>query len=101
MNRRAWISLAVLFTLAAAGLTAAPKVLTDEYVTDQVRIKLASDAVVKGGALGITVVNGVVTLTGTVETKEQLERAPKLAKKVKGVKQVISKIALRDKNAPK
>ena len=30
-----------------------------------------------------------------------MERAPKLAKKVKGVKQVINKIALREKNAPR
>ena len=96
MTRRAWISLAVLFTLGAAGLAGADKVLSDEYVTDQVRLKLAGDAVVKGGGLGVVVEKGVVTLTGSVATKEQLERAPKIAKKVKGVKSVVNKITLRD-----
>ena len=101
MNRRTCISLVAAFALAAFGLAAAPKILTDNYISDQVRMKLAGDQVVKGGALGVDVKLGVVTLNGTVDTREQLERAPKLAKKVKGVKQVINKIVLRDKNAPR
>jgi hyperosmotically inducible protein len=87
--------------LASAGLAAKPKVLTDDTITDQVRLKLADDQIVKGGALQVVVKQGVVTLSGTVESKQQQERAPKLAGKVKGVKQVINNITLRDKNLPR
>ena len=97
MKRRACISLIVLLALAAVGLANAPKILTDDYITDQVRLKLASDQVVKGGALQVVVKQGVTTLSGVVETQEQKERAAKLAKKVKGVKQVVNNIVLRGK----
>jgi hyperosmotically inducible periplasmic protein len=69
--------------------------LTDDGITDQVRIKLANDDVVKGGALLVDVKQGVVTLGGSVETGKQKERAEKLTKKVRGVKQVINNITLR------
>ena len=39
---------------------------------------------------------GVVTLGGTVETQRQKDKATKLAKKVKGVKQVVNNIVLKD-----
>lgn len=79
-----------------SGVTfAKQEVLSDDAVTDQVRIKLANDAVVKGGALQVDVKQGVVSLGGAVETEKQKERAEKLTKKVKGVKQVINNITLR------
>jgi hyperosmotically inducible protein len=89
----------LLFALAAIGLAKDSKAPTDDYITDQVRLKLAGDQVVKGGALQVVVKQGVTTLSGVVETQEQQQRAAKLAKKVKGVKQVVNQITLRDKNA--
>jgi hypothetical protein len=47
---------------------------TDDEIVDQVRIKLASD-IVQGGALTVDCKNGVVTLTGPVETEKQKARA--------------------------
>jgi hyperosmotically inducible protein len=70
--------------------------LTDGTITDQVSIRLASDQIVKGGGLKVDVKEGVVTLSGQVELQHQRERAAMLAKKVKGVKQVINNITLRD-----
>jgi hyperosmotically inducible protein len=61
---------------------------------DQVRVKLAADAVVKGGGLGVDSKAGVVTLSGVVATSKQKDRAAKVASKVKGVKQVVNNIAL-------
>jgi osmotically-inducible protein OsmY len=66
--------------------------ITDDTITDQVRIKLSEDQIVKGGALGVDVKDGVVTLTGVVDEPKAKERAEKVAKKVKGVKQVINKL---------
>jgi osmotically-inducible protein OsmY len=43
----------------------------------------------------------VVTLSGTVEMEVQREKAAKVAKKVKGVKEVINHIELKNKSAGK
>jgi osmotically-inducible protein OsmY len=51
-------------------------------------MRLATDADVKGGALDVTVTDGVVTIKGRVDTDKAKSKASKLAKKVKGVKDV-------------
>jgi hyperosmotically inducible protein len=84
--------------MAFAGLAKDPPI-TDDSIYDQVRIKLANDQLVKGGALQVDVKNGVVTLSGAVDQNKQKDKATKLAKKVKGVKQVVNNISLRSQNA--
>jgi osmotically-inducible protein OsmY len=93
-------SLLVLVLLAGVCL-AADKPITDDALYNQVRIKLADDPVVKGGALVVDVKQGVVTISGTVELEVQKEKAAKVAKKVKGVKQVINRIEIKTRNAGK
>lgn len=93
--------LLVCGVLAAQAQKTSDKKTSDDAITDFVRLKLASDPDVKGGALEAAVKNGVVTLSGVVETERQRDKAAKLAKKVKGVKQVINNITLKDKTAPK
>ena len=93
-------ALVVLLLLAGVCL-AAEKPLTDDAVYNQVRIKLADDPVVKGGGIQVDVKQGVVTLSGTVELEIQREKAVKVAKKVKGVKEVINHIELKNKSAGK
>ena len=89
----------LLTALLMAGVCLAKDAVTDDMIYNNVRIKLASDAIVKGGALDVDVKDGVVTLKGAVEQDKQKDRATKLAKSVKGVKQVINNITLRSKNA--
>jgi len=84
-----------MVSLFAGFCLAKQEILTDDSLTDQVRIRLANDSVVKGGALQVDVKDGVVTLSGAVETDKQKERAEKLTRKTKGVKQVVNKITLR------
>jgi hyperosmotically inducible periplasmic protein len=72
-----------------------PAKMTDDTITDQVRLKLTSDPDVKGGALGVDVKEGVVTLSGPVELPKQREKAEKLTKKVKGVKSVVNNIEVK------
>jgi osmotically-inducible protein OsmY len=88
--------LTVLMTVCLlAGLVlAADKPVSDDVIVDQVRVKLASDAIVKGGGLGVDSKGGVVTLTGVVATTKQKDRAAKVAGKVKGVKQVVNNITI-------
>jgi osmotically-inducible protein OsmY len=95
------MSFLLLFTLASVCLAKDQKPTTDDEVYDQVRLKLANDQVVKGGALQVDVKDGVVTLSGAVDLAEQKDKAPKLAKKVKGVKQVINNITVRTQTKPR
>ena len=98
MKTRICAFLLVALLLASVALAKDP--VSDDMIYNTVRIKLAEDAVVKGGALNVDVKDGVVTLGGSVEQDKQKERAAKLAGKVKGVKQVINNITIRSKNSP-
>jgi osmotically-inducible protein OsmY len=83
----------VLFQMVAVAGKSAP--ITDDTITDQVRLKLTSDPDVKGGALQVDVKSGVVTLSGSVELPKQRDKAEKIARKVKGVKSVVNKIEVK------
>lgn len=76
--------------VAAAQKSANP----DDRISDQVRMKLATDPDVKGGALDVTVKDGVVSIKGRVDTDKGKSRASKLAKKVKGVKEVDNELVV-------
>ena len=56
---------------------AAEKHVSDDQIYDTVRRKLADDQVVKGGALEVDVKEGVVTLSGKVETDQQKNQGRK------------------------
>jgi osmotically-inducible protein OsmY len=92
--------IAVLF-LQTVAFAKDPKTVTDDTITDQVRIKLAGDPVVKGGGLDVKVDKGVATLTGSVELPKQKERAGVVARKVKGVKSVVNNIEIKTRNSGK
>lgn len=66
----------------------------DNFLYDSIRTKLASDVVVKGGAIDVEVKDGVVTLKGRVQDPKQKTKAESLAKKVKGVKSVVNNIQI-------
>ena len=89
----------LLMALVLAGVCLAKDAVSDDMIYNNVRIKLASDQVVKGGALDVDVKDGMVTLKGSVEQDKQRDRAAKLAKGVKGVKQVVNNITIRSKTA--
>lgn len=88
--------------LAAAALLAGTIVFaqkpaagnSDDRILDQVRMRLATDPDVKGGALDVTVHDGVVTIKGRVDSNKGRDRATKLAKKVKGVKDVDNEVVV-------
>ena len=84
------ISTFLMMFLMAATLFAAAKDLSDDAIYDQVRLKLAGDRDVGGGAITVKVTQGAVELSGTVKTESIRVKAEKLAKKVKGVKSVVN-----------
>ena len=85
--------LALLFLLAGS-IDAAGKEISDDVLYDRVRIELANDRVVKGGRIQVEVRAGVVELTGKVKTDRARQKAERVARKVKGVKNVINKLTL-------
>jgi osmotically-inducible protein OsmY len=85
----------MVLILVVGACLAADKAISDDAIYDNVRIKLASDIDVKGGGLKVDVKEGVVTLSGDVESQMQKDKAARIAKKVKGVKRVVNNIAVR------
>jgi hyperosmotically inducible periplasmic protein len=66
----------------------------DDQIDFKVRTRLAGDPDVKGGALDVSVKDGVVVLKGRVDTAKGKNKATKLAKKVKGVKSVDNELTV-------
>jgi hyperosmotically inducible periplasmic protein len=84
----------VLFLTLVTTVLAAGKPVTDDFISDTIRTKLAADQVVKGGAIEVIVKDGAVTLKGSVEEPAQRNKAEKIAKKVNGVKSVANEIQI-------
>ena len=84
----------LIFTLCVVPLLAEKGAKGDGEIHDQVLIRLASDTDVKGTGIEVDVTDGIVTLTGKVESEKIRSRAEKLVKKVKGVKSVVNKLAV-------
>ena len=90
-----------LFLMQAVCLAKDPPVMTDDTITDQIRLKLTSDHIVKGGALEVKVEKGVATLSGSVDQQNQKDKAGSIARKVKGVKQVVNEIVVKSRTSGK
>ena len=81
-----------------AGVTGTYKAGTDERtmgtmvddstIASKVKINLISAADVKARNIDVDVVNGVVTLTGLVDSTAEVKRAGEIARSVKGVQSV-------------
>jgi len=96
------VLICAILSLALFGVAlAAEKHTSDDSIYDNVRRKLASDPIVKGGGLQGDVKEGAVTLRGTVEEQKQKEKATKLAKKVAGVKSVDNELQVVQRGAKK
>ncbi len=91
---RRLLALVALASTSFVPLAVAQKASPDDRIYDQVRMRITTDPDVKGGSLDVEVKEGVVTLKGRVDTDRGRERATKLAKKVKGVKQVDNQLVV-------
>ncbi len=67
---------------------------SDDAIYDQVRRKLTADRDVKGGGMEVEVHSGVVTLRGKVRAEKQKKKAERIARKVKGVTQVVNELVV-------
>ena len=88
----------IFLALLAPLLLAQKTPVTDDTIFDMVRLKLASDPDVRGGAFDVHVKDGVVTIKGRVDKESYKQRAEKLTKKVKGVKSVVNQLLVEPKS---
>jgi len=68
--------------------------IDDATITAKIKLKLLEDPVTKARKIDVDTVNGVVTLTGVVESEKEIERAIKIAKSVAGVKKVVNNLKI-------
>jgi len=66
--------------------------IDDATITAKVKLKLIEDPITKARKIDVDTVNGVVTLTGVVESEKEIKRAIEIAKNVKGVKKVVNNL---------
>jgi len=89
------VTLAVLFLMtgcqAMTGQTMGENI-DDSYITGAVKTQLASDKLVSLTRVEVETNNGIVYLTGQVQTAEQRSHIGSLASQVKGVKQVVNNL---------
>jgi hyperosmotically inducible periplasmic protein len=87
------IPLFVLAALVSLGVSCTQT--TDAGITGMIKTKLAADDAVKASEINVDTANGVVTLTGNVDSQGARDRAVQLAKETSGVRDVKDMIAVR------
>ena len=68
----------------------AGEVLTDAAITSEVKTKFLAEPGVSGLDINVDTTNGVVTLTGTVKSQAEANKAMMVARNSKGVKRVVN-----------
>jgi BON domain len=100
MRRRLTFIAAVLTAVAVAGCQTATgrtsgTLIDDGSTTATVKSKLVAERAANFTSVGVDTVNGVVHLTGVVETPEQRMRAEQLAWETRGVRQVVNNLQVQ------
>jgi osmotically-inducible protein OsmY len=68
----------------------------EDRIYDEVRRNLTVDRDVRGAGITVDVKGSTVTLSGRIRNEKAREKATRLAKKVKGVKEVMNLLKLPD-----
>jgi osmotically-inducible protein OsmY len=68
--------------------------LSEAAITAKIKSKMALDDYVKARTINVTTHGTTVTLSGTVESEQERERAVRLARETEGITQVIDQLAI-------
>lgn len=71
--------------------------MSDAAITSKVKAKYVGDSDVKALDISVNTEEGVVYLTGRVETQAQKDEAERIARNTDGVKQVVNHIKVGDR----
>jgi hyperosmotically inducible protein len=90
------LTLAFVFSLAAAACGAKPigNTMDDATITAQVKTALLNDPQLNATKIDVSTSNGVVTISGTVKSQPEQQRAIQLARQVNGVRDVRSNLTV-------
>ena len=80
---------------AAVAANQAKDALGNGAITAKIKSKMALDDTLEAIKIDVDTSNGVVTLSGSVETESQRQRALQLARETKGVRQVVDHLKIR------
>lgn len=86
---------AIRLNQQSQGNSEAQKRMNDSHLAQQVKNVLSSSRDINGYAIKVDVYNGVVTLSGTVRTQTEKQKAEDLATSTPGVTQVFNSIAIK------
>jgi hyperosmotically inducible periplasmic protein len=70
-------------------------VALDTSITAAIKAKMAADETVKATNIDVHTKNGIVTLSGTVSSKAEADRAIAIAKEAEGVKSVTAHLVIK------
>lgn len=76
------------------------EVVDDNVIHTKLKTKLIKDKIVNAGQININVWKGVVTLKGTVDNQDQINRSIEMAEKQKGVTEVKAYLVLKEWATP-
>jgi osmotically-inducible protein OsmY len=79
----------------AVGANAAERALEDAALTAKIKSKLALDDQVEALRIDVDTTGDVVTLSGTVRSDAERERAVRLARETEGVRRVVDRLRVR------
>jgi len=85
---------ASLLAAACGGGKAISNTLDDATITAQVKTVLLNDPEVNATKIDVATSNGVVTMSGTVRSEPEQQRAIRLARQVNGVKDVKANLTI-------
>lgn len=72
------------------------KNLDDANMTATIKAEILSDPLLKVSQIHVTTKNGVVELTGTVDSQQSIDRAVQIAKSLKTVKTVKNELKIQE-----
>ena len=80
---------------AAIATTKVEETLSEAGLTAKIKAKMTLDDLVKARTIDVTTQGTTVTLTGTVESKAERDRAVSLARETDGVTRVVDELTMR------
>ena len=82
-------------TQAAAVATKVEETVAESTITTKIKSKMVLDDLVKARTISVSTTGSVVTLTGTVASAAERERAVRLAKETNGVTKVVDRLEIK------
>jgi hyperosmotically inducible periplasmic protein len=73
---------------------------SDSDVTDRVKATLISDESLRALAIDVNTRDGIVQLTGIVDTRQDIERAETVVQEVAGVRSINNELVLDARDTP-